>query len=158
MAVLTLKNMKSPSGEIVHLTVQGPRDETLDGEGKLTILPALIDPHVHFRTPGQTYKEDFISGARAAIAGGVTRIFDMPDNEPPTVTEARLDKKAAQIGEQLREAKIPLRYNLFLARMKRICKKSPGSKIKLSEFIFSWVPPMMKKGWHAFFGSRPRRS
>lgn len=44
-------------------------------------LPGLIDPHVHFRTPGQTYKEDFTSGTMAAIAGGFTCVLDMPNNE-----------------------------------------------------------------------------
>ena len=43
-------------------------------------IPPLIDPHVHFRTPGQEYKEDFDSGSRAALAGGVTTVLDMPNN------------------------------------------------------------------------------
>lgn len=44
-------------------------------------LPGLIDPHVHFRTPGQTHKEDFLTGTRAAIAGGFTAVIDMPNNK-----------------------------------------------------------------------------
>lgn len=44
-------------------------------------LPGLIDPHVHFRTPGQTHKEDFITGTKAAIAGGFTAVIDMPNNQ-----------------------------------------------------------------------------
>lgn len=43
-------------------------------------IPSLIDPHVHFRTPGQEYKEDFDSGSCAALAGGVTTVLDMPNN------------------------------------------------------------------------------
>ena len=76
-------------------------------------LPALIDPHVHFRTPGATHKEDWISGAKAAIAGGVTTVFDMPNTHPTTTTYARLLEKKALIDSQLKEAGIPLRYRLF---------------------------------------------
>jgi carbamoyl-phosphate synthase/aspartate carbamoyltransferase/dihydroorotase len=43
-------------------------------------LPGLIDPHVHLRTPGQEYKEDFLTGTKAALAGGFTTIVDMPNN------------------------------------------------------------------------------
>lgn len=52
-------------------------------------LPGLIDPHVHFRTPGQTHKEDFITGTKAAIAGGFTSVIDMPNNKL-TVTSYKL--------------------------------------------------------------------
>jgi dihydroorotase-like cyclic amidohydrolase len=47
---------------------------------KILRLPSLIDPHVHFRTPGQEHKEDFFSGSQAALAGGVTTVLDMPNN------------------------------------------------------------------------------
>ena len=76
-------------------------------------LPALIDPHVHFRTPGAEHKENWISGAKAAIAGGVSTVFDMPNTSPPTTTYERLMEKKALIEEQLREANIPLRYYLY---------------------------------------------
>jgi dihydroorotase len=49
----------------------------------LHVLPGVIDVHVHFRDPGYTSKEDFGSGSAAAAAGGVTLIFDMPNNYPP---------------------------------------------------------------------------
>jgi dihydroorotase-like cyclic amidohydrolase len=56
-------------------------------------LPGLIDPHVHFRTPGQSHKEDFTSGTKAAIAGGFTFVIDMPNNLEPITTKKRLDEK-----------------------------------------------------------------
>lgn len=58
-------------------------------------LPGLIDPHVHLRDPGQTYKEDFLTGTSAALAGGFTTIMDMPNNVQPTTTLARLEEKIA---------------------------------------------------------------
>ncbi len=56
---------------------------------RLLALPAVIDCHVHFRTPGQEYKEDWITGAAAALAGGVTTVGDMPNNVP-SITTAKL--------------------------------------------------------------------
>jgi dihydroorotase len=47
------------------------------------LLPGFIDPHVHFREPGQEYKEGIGNGSAAAVAGGVTTVLDMPNNRPP---------------------------------------------------------------------------
>jgi len=57
------------------------------------ILPGLIDPHVHLRDPGQTHKEDFYTGTCAALAGGFTTIFDMPNNKVPVTTSKLLNEK-----------------------------------------------------------------
>ncbi len=65
---------------------------TIDASG-LFILPGVIDVHVHFRDPGYTYKEDFGTGTAAAAAGGVTCIFDMPNNSPPPRNVDALKKK-----------------------------------------------------------------
>lgn len=56
-------------------------------------LPGLIDIHVHLRDPGQTHKEDFYTGTAAALAGGFTAVFDMPNNVTPITTRERLDEK-----------------------------------------------------------------
>jgi carbamoyl-phosphate synthase/aspartate carbamoyltransferase/dihydroorotase len=55
--------------------------------------PGLIDVHVHLREPGATHKEDFISGTKAAVAGGFTAVLDMPNNPVTTVTLERLKEK-----------------------------------------------------------------
>ncbi len=57
-------------------------------------LPGLVDAHVHLREPGYEYKEDFTSGTRAALAGGVVAVLDMPNSHPPTSTPERLADKA----------------------------------------------------------------
>lgn len=67
-------------------------DEIIDCSGKL-ILPGVIDAHVHFREPGQSYKEDWESGSRVALSGGVTTVFDMPNNDPPIVSVKALEAK-----------------------------------------------------------------
>lgn len=56
-------------------------------------LPGLIDPHVHLRTPGQTHKEDFRTGTKAAIAGGFTAVIDMPNNNIPITSYQLLIEK-----------------------------------------------------------------
>jgi dihydroorotase len=62
--------------------------------GTKIVLPAAIDAHVHFRDPGLTQNEDFATGSLAAIHGGVTCVFDMPNTKPPTTTLSALrDKK-----------------------------------------------------------------
>lgn len=57
-------------------------DRVIDGTG-LTAMPGLFDMHVHFRDPGQTHKEDILTGAKAALAGGVTGVLAMPNTNPP---------------------------------------------------------------------------
>lgn len=62
----------------------------------LHVLPGVIDTQVHFREPGLTHKEDLESGSRAAVMGGVTGVFEMPNTNPLTTTpEALADKVAA---------------------------------------------------------------
>lgn len=59
------------------------------------LLPGVIDSHVHFRDPGLTHKADIATESRAAVAGGVTSFFDMPNTKPPTVTRRALEDKYA---------------------------------------------------------------
>lgn len=66
--------------------------ETIDCKG-LHILPGVIDTQVHFREPGNTHKEDLESGSRAAVMGGVTAVFEMPNTDPLTTSEAMLADK-----------------------------------------------------------------
>ena len=66
--------------------------QIIDATG-LTILPGVIDTQVHFREPGNEGKEDLESGSLAAVMGGVTAVFEMPNTKPPTTTvEAIADK------------------------------------------------------------------
>ncbi|HEY2051584.1 MAG TPA: dihydroorotase [Caulobacteraceae bacterium] len=72
--------------------------EVVDARG-LTVLPGVIDSQVHFREPGLEWKEDLETGSRAAVLGGVTAVFEMPNTEPTTTDpEALADKLARARG------------------------------------------------------------
>ncbi len=81
------------------LSAQG-REKVIDAEGQY-VLPGLIDDQVHFREPGLTHKGDLASESRAAVAGGITSFMEMPNTQPPTLTQALLQQKydrAAQVS------------------------------------------------------------
>jgi len=66
--------------------------EVFDAKG-LHVLPGVIDTQVHFREPGNEHKEDLESGSRAAVLGGVTAVFEMPNTNPPTTTRVAIEDK-----------------------------------------------------------------
>lgn len=74
--------------------------ETLDARG-LHILPGVIDTHVHFREPGNLEKEDMETGSRAAVLGGVTAVFEMPNTNPPTTTRILVEDKLKRARERM---------------------------------------------------------
>ena len=71
---------------------QAAAAEVIDCKG-LHILPGVMDTQVHFREPGQTHKEDLETGSRSAVMGGVTAVFEMPNTDPLTITEANFTDK-----------------------------------------------------------------
>ena len=66
--------------------------EVVEAAG-LTVLPGVIDTQVHFREPGLDWKEDLETGSRAAVLGGVTAVFEMPNTDPNTTDAATLADK-----------------------------------------------------------------
>lgn len=111
--MIEIKNIQTPDGRTIDRSLESSERRVIDGKD-LMLFPALIDPHVHFRVPGGEYKEDWMTAAAAAIAGGVTTVFDMPNNTPSCISRERLKEKTQLIDEQLKKAKIPLRYYLYL--------------------------------------------
>ena len=69
--------------------------EVVDCRG-LHVLPGVIDTQVHFREPGLEHKEDLESGSRAAVMGGVTAVFEMPNTNPLTTSAAALEDKLSR--------------------------------------------------------------
>ncbi|MES2142339.1 MAG: dihydroorotase [Pseudomonadota bacterium] len=133
--MIQIKNAQTPNGVRQTLNIQSQQEIVIDATN-LLLLPGLIDPHVHFRTPGLEYKEDWRTAAKASIKGGYTTVFDMPNTIPPTVTEIELEKKIALIDSQLKDVKIPLHYHLFfgadkhhLNEIKKVKAKVIGIKV-----------------------------
>ncbi len=91
-----LRDVAVRAGRIAELGVfdAARAGEVIDCTG-LTILPGVIDTQVHFREPGATHKEDLESGSRAAVMGGVTAVFEMPNTNPLTTSAERLAEKVA---------------------------------------------------------------
>mgnify|MGYP001267937429 FL=1 len=74
-------------------------EQVIDGTG-LHLLPGAIDPHVHFRDPGNTEKEDLESGSRAASAGGITSFLDMPNTSPNAINRSAIEAKIASAAKK----------------------------------------------------------
>ncbi|MCI0382589.1 MAG: dihydroorotase [Chlamydiae bacterium] len=111
--MIRIYNVQTIQGKTRALNIASQDELEINGEG-LIAIPGLIDPHVHFRVPGMEHKEDWITGAQAAIRGGITTVFDMPNTIPPSTTLKRIREKKILIDQQLAMAKIPLRYGLYL--------------------------------------------
>lgn len=104
-------------------------------------LPGLIDIHVHLRDPGETQKEDFYSGTCAALAGGITTVFDMPNNIIPVFTTAALNDKLRYIS-----AKAVCDYGLYFGtnglntdEFKKVADRVVGLKLYLSQSTGKYV-------------------
>ena len=118
-------------------------DRTIDASG-LHVLPGVIDVHVHFRDPGYTYKEDFGSGSSAAASGGVTLIFDMPNNSPPPK-----DVQALNLKMEEAKKKSVVDYGLYgLLTVGNLAEISPlakagviGYKCFMGETVGKIPPP-----------------
>lgn len=99
-------DLRVDGGRIAEIgkNISSDSEERVDARGMI-VVPGLIDIHVHLREPGAEYKEDFKSGTRAAIAGGITNVFDMPNNRVP-ITTAKLMKEKIAIAEKNEKCKI----------------------------------------------------
>ncbi len=123
-------------------------------------LPGLIDPHVHFRTPGQSHKEDFTTGTQAAIAGGFTTVIDMPNNANPVTSLSVLNEKR-KIAEKQRgnvpfgvpglETTLPLfltavhEGKLTIHDLKRLCHDNSVKFLELSRIKIRILKSMKTK-------------
>jgi dihydroorotase len=87
-------------GRIVAIGDVGDAGETVDCSG-LDVLPGVIDSQVHFREPGLELKEDLESGSRAAVLGGVTAVFEMPNTKPNTDSAEAVNDKLARARNRM---------------------------------------------------------
>ncbi|SFL15356.1 dihydroorotase [Methanobrevibacter olleyae] len=135
---LVLKNLKLldysnelfiaiEDGKIAKISKSSIKGEKeIDLKGQL-VFPGLIDPHVHFRDPGLTYKEDFKTGSMAAAHGGFTFVMDMPNTVPKTNTYKSFKDKL-----KIAESKSIVNFGLHagystLEEMEKILELNPMS-------------------------------
>lgn len=78
---------------IADYSIQNLKGFALFDASDYLMIPGFIDCHVHFREPGEAYKEGILNGSRAALKGGVTTILDMPNNIPPITSLYHLKNK-----------------------------------------------------------------
>jgi dihydroorotase len=98
------------------LDVEG---EAIDCDG-LVVLPGMIDAHVHFRDFNEAHKEDWQTGGRAAVRGGVTTVLEMPNTDPPAVTAKVLREK------RRRAERSPVDFGLFAGITAENLRNLPG--------------------------------
>lgn len=125
--VATLQGLKKADvlirGERIAAVEAGltspPGATLIDAKGRV-VLPGLIDAHVHLREPGGEHKEDFTSGTRAALAGGVTTVLGMPNTQPP-LSDATLLAHALALAS----SKALCDYGLFLGATRENVASAP---------------------------------
>ena len=124
------KNILVENGKIKKITSSKPMaDEKINAKG-MVVVPGFIDPHVHFRDPGLTHKEDFKTGSFAAVAGGVTCILDMPNTKPPTLTNELLKEKG-EIASSKSAVNYGLHFGSSLDNIEEIRKAKGVPSVKI---------------------------
>lgn len=103
-----------------RLLAANPEAEVCELSGK-HVIAGGIDAHVHFREPGLTHKADIYTESRAALAGGVTTVFDMPNTNPPTVTAEALKDKIS-IAEEKSAVKTGFHIGATNSNAEMICR------------------------------------
>jgi dihydroorotase len=116
------------NGAIVEIKKVIKGVHTLDFGDRL-IMPGAVDAHVHFREPGMTHKEDFLTGTTSAACGGVTAVLDMPNTKPSTATPADFNEKLSLVRR-----KACVDFGLFAGltgkgRPERLAPQAAGYKL-----------------------------
>ena len=113
----------------------------IDAEG-LYLLPGVIDDQVHFREPGLEYKADIYSESKAAVAGGTTSFMEMPNTNPPALTQELLEKKY-----QLAAQKSLANYSFYMGssndNLEEVLKTDPEKVCGVKVFMGSSTGNML---------------
>ena len=91
---LTKTNIGIQNGKISTIgDLSDEQSKEIIDASNLLVLPGCMDTQVHFREPGSTNAEDLHTGSKAAIAGGITSVFEMPNTNPPTANMREFNNK-----------------------------------------------------------------
>ncbi|MGK7395799.1 MAG: dihydroorotase [Candidatus Cyclobacteriaceae bacterium M3_2C_046] len=113
----------------------------IEGEHKY-LLPGVIDDQVHFREPGLTHKADLKTESQAAVAGGVTSFMEMPNTQPPTLTQELLEEKYALAAQ-----KSSANYSFYMGtsndNLSEVLKTDPANVCGIKIFMGSSTGNML---------------
>ena len=126
------------NGQIVRVAeyTDIPEGAPVEDVGDLVLMPGIVDTHVHINEPGRTEWEGFETATRAAAAGGVTTLMDMPLNSiPPTTTRAGFDAKAEAASGKL-FVDVMLAGGVVPSEIKAICDRSPSAARRRSNVFW----------------------
>ena len=110
--------------------------------GGLLLIPGIIDDQVHFREPGLTHKGDIFSESRAAVAGGITSFMDMPNTNPPTITNALLNEKF-RLGSENSLANYSFYIGATNSNLDEVLKADPSEVCGIKLFMGSSTGNML---------------
>ncbi len=116
--------------KIIKLGPIKKADKIIDASNKY-VLPGLIDMHVHFRDFGQEHKEDWISGGKAALKGGIATVLEMPNNIEPITTPERYEKKKKAVAQ-----KTLVNFGLYFAVTNDNIAQLNSSGIRLAKLYY----------------------
>jgi len=113
----------------------------IDAGGK-HLIPGVIDDQVHFREPGLTHKETILTGSKAAISGGITSYFEMPNTNPQTTTIEKLEEKFS-IAKENSYANYSFMFGGTNDNLEEIKKINPKTTAALKLFLGSSTGNML---------------
>lgn len=108
--MITIKNVKMLDGRVVDYSVPSQKDSLIEADGNLTLLPALIDPHIYLGAPDQSGWENSLN---AVIRGGMTAVLEIPHHTLLCDSKKSLEQKKQLIEKHLKDLNIPLHYLLY---------------------------------------------
>ena len=123
------------------ISAKSPDLTIIDAEGNY-LLPGLIDDQVHFREPGLTHKETIRTGSMAAVAGGITSFFEMPNTQPQTTTIELLEEKF-KLAEETSYANYSFMFGGTNTNLEEIKKINPRTTAALKLFLGSSTGNML---------------
>ena len=123
------------------ISAKSPDMTIIDAEGNY-LLPGLIDDQVHFREPGLTHKETIRTGSMAAVAGGITSFFEMPNTQPQTTTIELLEEKF-RLAEETSYANYSFMFGGTNTNLEEIRKINPRTTAALKLFLGSSTGNML---------------
>ena len=115
--------------------------QIIDASG-LLLIPGVIDDHVHFREPGLTHKGDIFTESRAAVAGGITSFLDMPNTDPPAITNMLLNEKF-RLGSESSLANFSFYIGATSSNLDEVLNADPSGVCGIKLFMGSSTGKML---------------